>query len=301
MRLASFRQWFVLIHLDPADVAELDVDRLEPLPESFTRAHKTVVSDCVLRAPLRRAAGWGYLIAEQETNPNNKEVLTRLEVAKARILEYDLHDPTSAVPPLIRTLIFVSGSRRWRRAVDPYAALPEGLRQRARRSLGEPPRVVHAGDLQEEGDLARVCPELVMTHRLFQRAHEDPVCVLAGLEPLLAGVLHRKGGRAALQTALDYLYRGGGQEQIQAFILKVEQVLTRRDVREAIMTFSEVFRHEGKQLGLQEGLRKGKLEGKLEKALEIARNMLSEGIPVATIARVTHLPRQKLTALRKKS
>ncbi|MEM7495357.1 MAG: Rpn family recombination-promoting nuclease/putative transposase, partial [Myxococcota bacterium] len=54
MRLPSFRRWFARTHLDPADVVELDLSKLELMPESFTRMHKTVVPDCVLRAPLRR-------------------------------------------------------------------------------------------------------------------------------------------------------------------------------------------------------------------------------------------------------
>ncbi|MEM7495008.1 MAG: hypothetical protein AAF471_02485 [Myxococcota bacterium] len=108
---------------------------------------------------------------------------------------------------------------------------------------------------------------------------------------LLARVLRRKGGRSAIQTTVDYLCPDGGQEQVNAFMLKVEGVLTRAELKGAIMSFSEVFRHEGKQLGLKEGLERGKLE--------TARNMLREGIPTATIVRVTGLTRQKLAALRR--
>ncbi|MEM7494752.1 MAG: Rpn family recombination-promoting nuclease/putative transposase [Myxococcota bacterium] len=289
LRLPAFRRWFVRTHLDPADGAELDLDKLEPVPENFTRMHKTVVPDCVLRAPLRRARGFGYVIIDQETNPNKKEVLTRLEVAKARILEYDLHDPSSEVPPLILGLIFCTGRGRWRRERDRYATLPPGLRERVRSSLGEPPRVVHASDLKEDEKLIRSCPELVMTHRLYQHAYEDPVAVIALLEPLMARVLRRRGGRAALQTTVDYLFPGDGHEQADDFMLKVERVLTRSDVRRVIMRFSEIFRHEGKR------------EGELNKAMEIARNLLAKGLPIATIAEATGLSRSKLATLRKKA
>ncbi|MEM7494797.1 MAG: hypothetical protein AAF471_01365 [Myxococcota bacterium] len=87
-------------------------------------------------------------------------------------------------------------------------------------------------------------------------------------------------------------YLGDGQEQADAFILGVEQVPRRADVRRVVMGFSEIFRHEGERIGLQ--------KGKLEKALEIARGMLNEGTLSATIARVTCLSRHQLTALRKK-
>ncbi|MEM7494925.1 MAG: hypothetical protein AAF471_02045, partial [Myxococcota bacterium] len=55
MRLPAFRRWFARTHLDPADAAELDLERLEPVPENFSRMQQTVVPDCVLRAPLKRA------------------------------------------------------------------------------------------------------------------------------------------------------------------------------------------------------------------------------------------------------
>ena len=66
------------------------------------------------------------------------------------------------------------------------------------------------------------------------------------------------------------------------------------------MSIADVLKHEGKQLGLKEGLEKGMHQGELNKALEIARGMLLKGMPLATIAELTGLPRQKLTALRKK-
>ncbi|MEM7494791.1 MAG: hypothetical protein AAF471_01330 [Myxococcota bacterium] len=66
------------------------------------------------------------------------------------------------------------------------------------------------------------------------------------------------------------------------------------------MSFSEVFRHEGRQLGLKEGLEKGLEKGKLERSMEIARGMLRKSMPLTTIAELTGLSRHKLSALRKK-
>ncbi|MEM7495493.1 MAG: hypothetical protein AAF471_05025 [Myxococcota bacterium] len=50
--------------------------------------------------------------------------------------------------------------------------------------------------------------------------------------------------------------------------------------------------------GLRQGLQEGMQQGELNKAVEIARNMLSEGIPTATIVKVTHLPQQRIQELR---
>ncbi|MEM7495700.1 MAG: hypothetical protein AAF471_06150, partial [Myxococcota bacterium] len=85
-------------------------------------------------------------------------------------------------------------------------------------------------------------------------------------------------------------------KQTDDFILGLEKVLTRQDGKKVvIMGFSDIFRHEGKQLGLKEGLEKGKLE----KAVEIARNMPRKSMPVAAVAELAQLSRRKLAALRK--
>ena len=64
------------------------------------------------------------------------------------------------------------------------------------------------------------------------------------------------------------------------------------------MSIAEIFKHEGRQLGLQEGLQQGLQEGlqkgKLEGKLEIARNLLSKGIEMATIVEITQLPLQEI-------
>ncbi len=292
MRSPSFRRWFLLTHMDPADLAEIDLDGLETVSETFTRMHQTVVPDFVLRVPLKRAQGWAYIITDQETTPNKEGTLKRLMISKSRIFEYDLNDPTSKVPPLIVSLIFCTGASRWTSEVDGYKMLPEGLRERVRDWLGEPPRVVHVSDLEITENLIRACPELVMAHLLFQNASKDPKETVVKLEPLFSVLLKRDGGRTTVQIGIDYLCPDHRQQNPQDFILKLKKVLKDRDVRRVIMSLSEAFRHEGRQEGMQQGMQEGKLE--------TARNMLSKGMAVTTIAEVTGLSRQKLAALGKK-
>ncbi|MEM7402921.1 MAG: hypothetical protein AAF310_02730, partial [Myxococcota bacterium] len=55
------------------------------------------------------------------------------------------------------------------------------------------------------------------------------------------------------------------------------------------MSIADILKHEGRQLGLR--------EGQLKKTLEIARNMLSKGMSVATIADVTQLPSRDIKKL----
>ncbi|MEM7403441.1 MAG: hypothetical protein AAF310_05490, partial [Myxococcota bacterium] len=96
-------------------------------------------------------------------------------------------------------------------------------------------------------------------------------------------------------------------------ILKGIQESLHGPIGDRAMSIADILKHEGRQLGLregvQEGLRKGvqkgklkgRLEGKLEKALEIARNMLSKGMSVATIADVTQLPSRDIKKLQQTS
>ena len=53
----------------------------------------------------------------------------------------------------------------------------------------------------------------------------------------------------------------------------------------------------GLKAGLKEGLKEGKKEGKLEGKLEIARNLKSEGMPVALIHKYTGLSEKEIQQL----
>jgi len=47
----------------------------------------------------------------------------------------------------------------------------------------------------------------------------------------------------------------------------------------------------------EELISQGRLEGKLEKAMEVAKNMLSENLPVDVVARTTGLSREQIEGI----
>ena len=91
MRFPSFQKAFIAFHVPAKIIAPVNLHKLEPVPESFARANKTIVPDCILRAPFKKAEGWAYFPIEQQTNPTDDMPL-RATITKGRILEFDLSD-----------------------------------------------------------------------------------------------------------------------------------------------------------------------------------------------------------------
>ncbi len=281
MRFPSFQQAFIAFHVPTKITAPVNLEKLEPVPESFVRANKTIVPDCILRAPFKETAGWAYFPIEQQTNPSDHMSL-RAVITKGRILEFELSIRKNKIPPLIWHIVFCNGQQHWRKSLDLFESMPSSVGNLVRWALTAPPQLIQLVDIPdaERGKF----PELDAAEMLMKRAYEDPIKVIGELENLLEEVLHRYGGMVMLQAMIDYMFPGDGHKQADDFILRVEKVVTRQGLREIIMSFSEIFR--------QQGMQQGKLE--------TARNMLREGIPATTITKVTGLSRQKLTALLKK-
>lgn len=57
--------------------------------------------------------------------------------------------------------------------------------------------------------------------------------------------------------------------------------------------------HKGFALGMEEGMAKGMEEGEKNKALAIAKEMLSDGMSVDSVARYTNLPVEDIEQLQK--
>ncbi|MEM7494764.1 MAG: hypothetical protein AAF471_01190 [Myxococcota bacterium] len=200
-------------------------------------------------------------------------------------------------PGLVYVLVVYIGDEGWRPHLDPFRRLPPGAREAARRAWEEPAGFVDARAAESRPP----SDEAVLAAGMFLLTHgrdPDPREVLRRLDPMLAAVADLPDGRELIHRML--LYAGqiaSGQDHAERVKLFTEGIAKHLHgaAREEAMSIWQAIGKEHELMGLQQGLQKGKLE----RSAEIARNMLREGIPAATIARVTGLPRHELTALRR--
>ena len=293
MQFPSIQRAFIERHL-PTEIIQLaNLNQLQAMPANFAQANKTLVPDCVLRAPYKEGHGFLYIIVEQETNPN-KQIPIRLAIARGRVFEYDLLHENSQTPPIVWTLIFCTGKRRWKSSLDIFHQLPPTARKWAHDCINGPPQLVQALDMPLVQKSSS--PQLDAMQLLMQKAYDDPVQAFIDLGPLLQAILRQKDGKAIFNEMFHYVLTGDGHESASQVIMRLEGSL-QGNVRRTIMTIAQVLKKEW----LQEGVAKGRQEGEyigLRKGLEEAAiGMLRRGMQAKEVIEITHLSKQRITEL----
>ncbi len=124
-------------------------------------------------------------------------------------------------------------------------------------------------------------------------------------------VRNQNYSRTAVQAVfhfIDYLLRLPEDltqqlsEKIRPILGKEKKLMELYNEENASPTITNIFelkRQEGMLAGKIEGKREGRLEGKMEERREIARNLLKQKIPYATIVTATKLTLEEVEALAK--
>ncbi|MEM7495594.1 MAG: hypothetical protein AAF471_05580 [Myxococcota bacterium] len=122
----------------------------------------------------------------------------------------------------------------------------------------------------------------------------DIVPTVSGLETRLREMGRDEQGKHFTRSIFAYILHRGQTQRWDA-IVGMGRACVRPEDREELTMMARTLRGEGLRLGLQQG----RQQGMQQEREEIARNLLGEGIPTATIAKVTHLPHQQIQELGK--
>ena len=293
MQFPSLQRAFIQRHLPQELITLVDLNQLQGMPAKFAQANKTVVPDCVLRAPYTQGKGWLYVLSEQQTNPSS-HVPLRLAVARGRVFEFDLYDQHSELPPIVWTLIFSNGRTRWRSCLDIFHKLPPAARKWAHHCLSNPPQLVQVLDMPLVTNSS--CPELDAMQLLMQKAYDDPVQAFIDLSPLLQAVLRQKDGKAIFNEMFHYILTGDGHESASHVIMKLEAGL-QGNVRRTVMTLAQMLKKEAEQIGIQKGEQIGMQKGEQIGMEKVATRMLRRGMQAKDVIDITHLPKKRITEL----
>ena len=227
-----------------------------------------------------------------------------------KLLQQELE--SKKTPYRIMGIVFAHGRRPW-------PAASEKIQERAGRLphwLSEDfPATVEYNALLRSGDLIEVD-----THSpAVQRIINSKKCKIGGVMLLfhhiwglqdkgrdvrvediyerVARILEDKGPAVTILYVKEYLSSALwslGEKRFNVLWEKVEQKLIKNNLLRKggnMMTLDEELLLRGRQAGMQAGIEKGKLEGKLEGRLEnqqqVIRNMLTEKVDLAFIAKVT--------------
>ena len=248
----------------PEVVGLLDLDAIEAQPSDFIdealRAH---LSDLGFRIPWRQGGHVHLgLLLEHQSSPDPEMPL--------RVLRYTLRawEAAQAEPrptgrlPLVITLVVFHGPRPWstpRALSELYDAPPEAI-EHLRPYLPELKLLLE--DLTVTDDAEVPCDDGgKLALLLLRHAHMNDVWnTVDEHRALLQALMRRRGPLPTLQI-LRYVMNVSERAPSEALRRRLFEDLP-GDVKEEVMTYADMLREEGEQIGLQRGLQLGKEEAR---------------------------------------
>ena len=290
--------------LGPKWLKVLDVDKAVLIDTvSVDGSLRERLGDLVLKIPFK--SGNGDLVVGMEQQTRGEFPPERGLSYQVRFLRAARKSHPEGKVVAVCTIVLFGNKMPDSQESDIFEGLSEVEKQLARGALGSivPAELGKIPDarLREKG------PAGILMILLKHRRGSPVLPLLESLWPDLRALKQEEQGRECVEAMVNYVLLAAPKREKDDILKKVGEELGPQE-EEVAMTVASALIHEGLEKGkrqgmrqgMQQGMQQGKLEGKLEKALEIARGMLLKGMSVATIAELTGLPRQKLTALRKK-
>jgi len=276
---------FFTIYL-PHDIRELiDFDQLILQPRSYiddVRKESTV--DMLYKTSIAGQEAYLYLIVEHQSSPDELMPFRMLKYT-CNVMDQHLKSTQQKKLPLVYPMVIYHAERPY-----PYSAdIRDGVdapRELIDRYFLKPFQLIDLGRIDDE-ELKRHAwvgvTEFILKH-IFSR---DVLPYLQDIAELLRRIV-QSGGRDYVSIVLQYALERGELRNKQAFFELINTQIS-SEVGEKIMTLAEQLIDEGKH--------KGKLEGKLE----VAERLLSEGIEIAFVAKMTGIPLERLKVLQEEA
>ncbi|MEM7495053.1 MAG: Rpn family recombination-promoting nuclease/putative transposase [Myxococcota bacterium] len=306
MQCLDFYRAFLAKRLPARIRRRIDLSKLRVLKTSrIGRGLDERIVDCVFVVPLKTGDGFFLIHVEHWSRSRKDAVEIVLDYQIQLLKEARRQYPGQKI--FIHTLVVHNGRTPFRHDTDMFPRVTVAERRTAHQSLG-------SFDLV---DLSRLSDEELGGRSLLLRAGETLLKhgydkritpTVRRLMPLLRKLWQRSETQEAVHQLMTYAWLAAHEEE-KSRIMELAREELNFEEKENAMRVAGVLLRESRQQGLQEGLekgletglQKGRREGRQESLLEVARNMLSNKISVATIAKVTRLSPYRIGKLKLQS
>jgi predicted transposase/invertase (TIGR01784 family) len=281
-------------------VSQLDFERAETVEKSFVSDHyKETESDLIYRLPYGDEEIYIYVLLEFQSRVEYWMVVRMLNYITNFYMDWVKAHPEAKKLPVVFPILLYNGDAQWTAATEMAAVMqpqPElgeyaiGFRyfkiaenEYSQEQLLGIQNIVSTLFLAESRlDISLLQEQLLA---LFERA-EDKQAISLFLNWYRQLAVH---GRVKEDdyTSLAEVYRSA--EEVQGMLQKTFAQQQERWFQEG--------REEGREEGLEQGIEKGREEGAHRRAIEIAWAMYERGIDFTTIADITGLDEDEITAL----
>ncbi|EPJ7085776.1 Rpn family recombination-promoting nuclease/putative transposase [Citrobacter amalonaticus] len=269
---------FLEFHL-PASLRQLcDLGSLKLESGSFIEENlRAYYSDVLWSLKTAEGEGFIYVVIEHQSSPDAHMAFRLMRYAMGAMQRH--LDAGHKKLPLVIPMLFYHG------AVTPY---PFSLCWLDEFSDPATARQLYTAAFPLV-DITVVADDEIMQHRrialleLMQK-HIRKRDLMGLMEQLVALLVKGYANDSQLKTLFNYMMQTGDATHFSEFLTEVAQRSPHH--KERLMTIADRLRQQGIQ------------QGKRDEAQRIARMMLADGIDAHTVARITGLPVDELTATR---
>lgn len=269
---------FLEFHL-PASLRQLcDLGSLKLESGSFIEENlRAYYSDILWSLKTAEGEGFIYVVIEHQSSPDAHMAFRLMRYAMGAMQRH--LDAGHKKLPLVIPMLFYHG------AVTPY---PFSLCWLDEFSDPATARQLYTAAFPLV-DITVVADDEIMQHRrialleLMQK-HIRKRDLMGLMEQLVALLVKGYANDSQLKTLFNYMMQTGDATHFSEFLTEVAQRSPHH--KERLMTIADRLRQQGIQ------------QGKRDEAQRIARMMLADGIDAHTVARITGLPVDELTATR---
>ena len=273
---------FLKAHL-PSDLCgKIDFNTLVLQPRSQTNAvRRESIVDVLFKTMIDGREAYIYLLLEHQSTPDPLMSFRVIEYTVNAIHEHLKKHKTTKIP-LIYPLVVYHG--RPYEFITDIRDLVDAPRELVDRYFLKPFQLLDLSKIDDEVLKQNVWSG-IMTFVLKHIFERDMLPFLQDIASLLKKI-DENDGQDLLGIVLQYIIERAELSDKNAFFELINANISYETGGE-IMTIAEQLRHEGE------------LRGKLEGKLETAQEMLKAGTDIEFIAKVTHLPIEKIKALKK--
>ena len=269
----------------PGDLcSRVDFNRLTLQPRSQINAlRKESIVDVLFKTKIDDKEAYLYLLVEHQSSGDPLMSFRVLEYTVNAIREH-LKTHQSKTIPLVYPLVVYHGKPY--KFVTNINELVDGPAELVDKYFLKPFQLI---DLNQISDnlLQKTLWSGVMTLTLKHIFERDMLPFLKGILSLLKKAEDAQG-QDFIGIVLQYILSRAELSDKNVFFELVNTHISEQ-AGEKIMTIAEQLRREGEL--------RGELRGKQEGKLDVAQEMLAQGLNLDLIAKVTHLPLEKIKAL----
>lgn len=288
---------FIQTHLPETILKKINFNSIEISPNTFIDEElRLSESDVLLKCVMDGEDGYLYLLCEHQSTQDN---LMPFRLLKYLIKIWDYHQISTSKKnapfPVIFPCVFYSGNGVYKKARAVWELCGKHS-ELMRNILQQPFHLIDVNLIPEQELIKRKLSgtmEFLMRHRF--RQHQNLEQELKKIAQNINFLLLEEEEQFVLQLLNYVMVIDEAHRNVSELIAIIHKELS-PEAESKIMNLADRIKEEGRL----EGERKGLLEGILEGKLETAREMLNAGSDIAFIAKVTHLPLDKIKALKNK-